>query len=241
MRQQNLSPTPEQIEVIRWAASLGAITAEALALRYGITLASARGRLSVVRRRGLLARERPLHDAPTLFTVTRAGMRAAGIRGINPCEISAGSARHLIVCAAVAAALERCYPDHRVAGERELRREECEGGRRLARAVLGSYGPEASRLHSPDLVLWPSAVGDAPVAVEVELTVKARRRLEDICRAWARCRSVAGVLYLAPESVERALDRAIARVQASEQVVVVPLNALLGSDGGGCGAEVTSS
>lgn len=230
MRRQDHPPTPEQIEVIRWTASLGAVTAEALALRLGVTPASARARLSVVQRRGLLARERPLADFPALFTVTRAGLRAADIRGIGPCGISSGGAHHLIVCAEAAAALERCYPDHRLIGEHELRRDERDCGRPLASAVLGSVGPEPSRKHCPDLVLWPRDANGAPVAVEVELTVKRPRRLAEICRAWARCRSVAGVLYLASPAVERALRRAIEETRAHESVVVVPLNTVLTSN-----------
>jgi ribosome biogenesis protein Nip4 len=70
--------------------------------------------------------------------------------------------------------------------------------------------------------------------VEVELTVKAPRRLLEICRAWARCRCVAGVIYLAPPEVARALGRAIEKAQAHERVVVVALDAL------GLGAGVTA-
>jgi hypothetical protein len=231
MRKQVHPPTPEQLDIIRWTASLGAITAEALALRLGISLASARGRLSVAQRRGLLSRKRLLVEAPALFTVTRAGLRAADTRGINPCELSAGGAHHLRVCAAAAAALERCYPDHRLIGERELRRDEHDLGRPLARAALGWTGAGASRSHYPDLVLWPSHAGGLPVAVEVELTVKGPERLAEICRAWARCRWVAGVLYLATDPVQRPLERAIEKARAWEQVVVVPLNALLPSAG----------
>lgn len=229
MRRQDHSLTPEQIEVIRWIASLGAVTAEALALRLGVSETSARMRLSSIRRRGLLARERPLAKSPALFAVTRAGLQACGIRGIKPCGITAPVAHHLIVCAAVAAALEGCYPDHRLIGERELRRDERDCGRLLASAVLGPARPNRSSIHCPDMVLWPSVPGDAPVAVEVELTIKSAGWLEDICRAWARCRSIEGVLYLAPPDVERALDRAIEKTRAQEQVVVVPLDALLSS------------
>jgi hypothetical protein len=62
--------------------------------------------------------------------------------------------------------------------------------------------------------------------VEVELAVKAPRRLAAICRAWARCREVAGVLYLAAPAAERALTRAIVDGDASPRVLVVPLDAL---------------
>jgi hypothetical protein len=231
MSQHSHPPTPQQIEIVRWAASLGAITAEALALRLDTTTASARARLAVAQRRGLLARDRPLIGRSALFTVTRPGLRACGTRGIDPCRVAPPGVQHLIVCAGAAAVLERCYSDHRLIGERELRRDERERGHPLASAQLGSlYGGER-RLHRPDLVLWPSGPrGGLPVAVEVELTAKAPRRLVEICRAWARCRTVAGVLYLASASVERVLARAVAEARASEQIVVVPLDALPGME-----------
>jgi hypothetical protein len=229
MTRQTQPLTPEQIDALRWAASLGAVTAEALALRLDVTLASARARLTVAHRRGLLSRERPLVDTPALFTLTRAGLRACDARGIQASRVSSSNANHLAVCAEVAAALERCYPHHRIVGERELRRDEREHGHPLASAQLGAlYGGE-SRLHRPDLVLWPrDPHGGLPVAVEVELTIKAPRRLVEICRAWARCRKVAGVLYLAPLDVEQALLRAVAEARACEEVVIVPLGALPG-------------
>jgi hypothetical protein len=229
MRKPDYPLASDQIEIARWTATLGAVTSGALAHRCGLSIPSARARLVAAQRRGLLSRERPLAGRPSLFTVTRAGMRACDARGIQACRVNPSNANHLIVCAAVAAALERCYPDHRVSGERELRRDEREHSRPLASAQLGGVRATGNGLHRPDLVLWPTArEGGLPVAVEVELTIKAPRRLVDICRAWARCRVIAGVLYLAPEEVERALSRAIAEARASELVIVAPLSSLPG-------------
>jgi hypothetical protein len=136
----------------------------------------------------------------------------------------------MIICAGVAVALEFGYPDHRVMGERELRWAERERGGLVASARLGGGGPGLPMLHRPDLVLCPtSSDRGRPVAVEVELTVKAPRRLAEICRAWARARHVDGVLYLAPADVEAALGRAIERVQAADRIVVAPLDALAGA------------
>lgn len=230
MRGLNQSPTPEQEEIVRWTASLGAITAEALAHRRAVSVASARARLVAAQRAGLLSRKRPLAERPSLFSATRAGLRACGARGMQSCDIKEGTANHLIECASVAAALERCYPDHRLVGEHELRRDERENGSLLASAQLGwAQTPDKGR-HRADLVLWPNAVDELPVAVEVELTVKAHKRLVEICRAWARSRTVAGVLYFAPAKVERALLRAIEEAQASERIVVLPLSSLPGTD-----------
>jgi hypothetical protein len=216
-----------RLDVLQWTARVGAVTAEALADRQRTTVATARSRLRAAEKRGLLARRAPLAGRPPLYTITRAGLRVAGSRGLEPARVSPASAWHLIVCARVAAALERCYPDHLVLGERELRRDERECGRPLASALLGRGRDGQPLVHRPDLVLWPTGADTSlPVAVEVELTVKSPRRLAGICLAWARCRCVAGVLYLAAPGVERALARALAQVDAGERIVAAPLASL---------------
>jgi hypothetical protein len=227
------SQTPTRLAILRWATGLGAVTADALARHEGRTLASARGHLLAAERAGLLSSARPLAGRPTLFAVTRLGLRESGLDGLEPCRVSVANAPHAIVCAEVAAALEHAYPDHRVMGERQLRSEERAGATELASARVG-LGPDGEPLlHRPDLVLWPVRPRQAPVAVEVELTVKAPRRLLEICRAWARCRCVAGVLYLTSAEVSRPLARAIDRAQAGERIVHVPLETLVAADRAG--------
>jgi hypothetical protein len=224
-----VSPSPRRVALMQWTARMGAVTAEALAVREGASVASARGRLRSLERAGWISRRRPLDGQPALYVATRAGLRASTLRGLHPSRVSASSARHLIVCAMAAAVLERCYPDHLVLGERELRRDERERGLVLASARLGSGPGGEPLLHRPDLVLCPQPPADGqslPVAVEVELTIKSPRRLASICLAWARCRTIAGVLYLAPPEVQRALQRAIDRSQAHRRIVVVGLDAL---------------
>lgn len=217
----------ERLALLRWTARMGAVTAEACGVHAGCSVPSARSRLNAATRAGLLSRKRPLVDQPALYTITGTGRRATGVREPDPCRVTAANALHLIVCAEVAAALERSYPDHRVLGERELRRGEQEIGAAIASASMNATPRGRSPLHRPDLVLCPPAgARELPVAVEVELTIKAPRRLADICRAWARCRCVAGVLYLAAPDVEQALARAIERAHAGERIAVVPLDAL---------------
>lgn len=214
--------------MLRWAVRMGAITAESLARREGVTLASSRAKLSHARREGLILAQRPLTDWPTLYTATAAGVRASGVTGLDPCRVSASGAQHMIVCAQVAAELERVYPEHALSGERELRRRERASGAPIASAVLSRTSDRARQLHRPDLVIWPAAgARGLPLAVEVELTIKAPRRLADICRAWARSRHVEGALYIAPADVRRALERAIVAAQGSDRIAVVPLETML--------------
>jgi hypothetical protein len=213
--------------MLQWLVLMGAVTAEALAHREGSTLASARAKLSHAKRDGLMLAQRPLTDRPTLYTATAAGVRASGVTGLDACRVSAGGAQHLIACAHVAATLERGYPEHSLSGERELRLREREAGRPLASAVLSRTSNRGRLLHRPDLVIWPIAgTRGLPLAVEVELTIKAPRRLAEICRAWARSRHVEGALYIAPVDVRRALERAILAARASERIAVVPLETM---------------
>jgi hypothetical protein len=111
--------------------------------------------------------------------------------------------------------------DHQIHGERELRALERTHGRALASAELGYAADGSIALHRPDLVVW-SALG--PIAVEVELTVKAPRRLRAIVRGWARSRLVAAVVYYASAHAQRALAAACRSEQAEDRIAVMPLD-----------------
>jgi hypothetical protein len=221
-------PSQEPVALLSWVAGLGAVGAEALARRCGCGVPSARARLSVAERRGLLKSWRPLRDQPALYTVTRAGLRTAGLRDIEPARVSPGGARHALLCSLCAAELAGLYPEHRVLGEPGLRREE-----RLARCRIASIevtGAGAAA-HRPDLALIPLGGGRGTIAVEVELTVKSPRRLQDICRSWARARHVEGVIYLAAEAVRPALGRAVEQSRAAGRIAVLEIETLEVADG----------
>lgn len=215
----------DHAEMLHWIARLGAVTAPALAEHDGCSEPSARGRLQAAVRARLLARTRPLRDGPSLFTATRAGMASAGFAGAEPARVSAASARHQIVCAEVAVALERRYQGHLISAERELQRDERAFGRCLASAPM-SWRSRWGDSHRPDLVVWSVTGGAAPVAVEVELTPKAPARLLEICRAWARCRHVAGVLYVAAPAAFAPVGRAIGAAGAEGRIALLALEAL---------------
>jgi hypothetical protein len=215
--------SPERTALLQWTARVGAVSADALAHLQCTSVSSARGRLGWLTRQRLLARRRLLVGEPSLYTITGAGLRQAGVPWLEPGRVSVANAPHTLACARAAAALQRCYPDHVVIGERELRHRERSAGAPLASATVAGGG--ALQLHRPDLALWPIERERLPVAVEIELTVKAPRRLGEICRAWEDTRAIAGVLYLAPRPVRRALERAIALVGA-ERIVVLPLDSL---------------
>jgi hypothetical protein len=221
----------DRVALLRWAAGVGIVSAPAFAVHDGSAVASARARLAAATRCGLLARSAPLRSHPALYTVTRAGLRACGEHDLAPARVTAANAAHAATCALVAAQLERRYPGRSVLGEAALRRHQQLGDESLL-CVLGVATPRtATATHRPDLALLAKGSHEAPVAVEVELTVKAPRRLQAICLAWARCGSVAGVLYLASPAAQRAVSRAVALTAAAERIVVVSLEAI-GTPGG---------
>jgi hypothetical protein len=206
-------------QLVGTAVTVGAITSPAVATLLGVSRASAQGHLLAARRAGLLRGERPLTTVPTLYTATAAGRRLVGI-DVDPPHVTAANAAHLAAVAGVAATMVGRHTDHEVAGEADLRRREALAGHALASATL-----PGGRLHRPDLVLWPDCNG-LPVAIEVELTVKAPRRLAEIVLAWARCTRVAGTLYCTTPATQRALARALEQARAHERVLLIPLHAL---------------
>jgi hypothetical protein len=223
-------------QILDWLGRLGAATAADVASRFDLTPASAHGRLAAAERRGLIARRQLLHDHPALFVATAAGLRSAGLEGFTPARVSASSFEHWRACASVAVVLEG-LGTHRVIGDRELRALERSTGRRLASTELGLRRSGEPDSHHPDLVLLGEH-GDHPVAVEVEIAVKAPRRLHGICRAWGRSRTIAGVVYCASPRARRALRRTVGVLAAEELIAVVALDPVLAGDATAVGAAV---
>jgi len=181
-----------------------------------------------------------LVDYPALYTVTAEGRQLArkhagaggyiSPKGSGVSRVGIKEARHMIACAGVRAALERRYPEHRVIGERELRREERNAGRRLASVEINGVGRRRS--HLPDIVLWPPGTPDGPgplpVAVEVEVTSKSKEELVENLRAWAWCRTIAAVVYYAEtRKIEEQLLDAIEELKGEDAIVVNRLRKIL--------------
>jgi hypothetical protein len=206
-------------DILGWLASIGAAGSDDIATACGIRPSAARSRLRRLERDGLVRRVRLLAGAPTLHLLTRRGLRAAGRPELAPATVSAASFAHQLAVGRVAAALGRAH--WQVHGERELRALERAQARPLASAELGYAADGSIALHRPDLVVMTAS---GPVAVEVELTVKAPRRLRAIVRGWARSRLVAGVVYYASPSAARALAAAQRWEQAEDRVTVMALD-----------------
>jgi hypothetical protein len=204
--------------IVDWLARIGAGSTVELAAVCGLGGRATQARLRALESAGLVRSLRLLHGAPALHTLTRRGLHAAGRPELDPVAISPSGFAHLLAVAGVALALGEAGA--RVGGERELRAWEGLEGRPLASAEIGLGHDGTPALHRPDLVCWGAG---RPIAIEVELTVKAPRRLATIVRGWARSRLVGGVVYYAAPAATRALTRAIRNESAGDSVVVLPL------------------
>ena len=177
------SHPPERLELVRWTARLGAVTAEALA-------DAASDHASPALARGCCGAERarPAAAPPAArarrrcSSATRAGMRLAGLGWNRAARVSAANA-------APRARLRRgrrraravAIPHHVVSGERELRRDE-RALRRAARerTAVGDRGADGCT--APTSCCGPRRrMRGLPLAVEVELTRQGARAAAQIC------------------------------------------------------------
>jgi hypothetical protein len=198
--------TDRDRSVVRWVAVIGAASALDVIARFRLGRTVGYRRLAALVDLGLLSRQRLVYGQPALYTATRDGLAWAGIPQLEPARVGVATTRHWATCARLAVQLERTECAE-VWGEPRLRAAELEAGHAVASAPLGHLPDGRPRLRRPDLVLFPDAA--LPVAVEVELSVKGSRRLEAICRAWARCRIVSEVRYYAPPHVQRAVSGSV--------------------------------
>lgn len=202
-------------ELVRFVGLHGAVSVEHVMGAFGVGRTAAYRRVATCISQGLLERLALLREEPAVLRATRPGLRFAGL-DLPLCVVSPGSVGHWLRCASVALAMEeRCGPGPVIA-ERELRWIERSEGRPIFSAKLGHHPDGSDRLHRPDLALW---LDERPVAVEVELTPKAPRRLEAIIAAWRRAAWVGGVLYVCePGPTQRGVERAIRKTRAWERV-----------------------
>src|ERR1051325_5814781 len=166
---------------------------------------------------GPIERSLLLYGHSGLTVATWAGLRLCGLEDLGVARVSAASVAHWQASTTVAVLLESRRGSGTVGGVREIRAAERATGRPVATCEVGVSA------HLPDLVVWgPGGAGqEGGLAVEVELTAKAPRRLEQIVRGWRRAVSqgvVRRVLYVCSPQALRAVERAIASTDAHQQV-----------------------
>lgn len=209
--------TDRDMKLVRWIGRHGAVQTRHLMTRYGMGRTVTYRRVHELVEYGLVRRHRVLHNDGGLLTATADGLRCAGLEPLKPARVSLAQVPHLLVSAGLAATLETGLDDAMLLSDREHRAAENAGGQPIASAILGPAGDGRSRLHRPDFALV-GPDGDRVIAIEVELTLKTRARLERILRGYLRNQNVSRIRYYAPANIGEAVQRA-ARTVGAERLL----------------------
>lgn len=202
-----------------WVASVGAAGSEHVMRRFGLGRSQAHARLLRLVEAGVLERRMLLYQRPALYLATRQGLRWTGLGRLGVFRLSVAGFEHAYQVASAAAGLHGFLAGWEVFCERQVRDLEREGDALVGSCRVGELGGEP-RAHRGDLALRS---GGRLVVVEVEISIKAPRRLVAICTGWARARHIAHTYYLAPPDVAAAVARAVARARADDRITVLPL------------------
>lgn len=214
--------TARDREIVKWIGRQGVVRAEHVMTRFSIGRTATYRRLHELVDYGLVRHHRLLYNDGGLLTATAEGLRWAELHRLNPARISLALVPHMIASAALAAELEPRLVHETLLSDREHRAAENAAGRPVASAILAPDRPDRARLHRPDFALV-RADGERVVAIEIELTLKTKTRLERILRGYLRNRNVASVRYYAPPQIGEAVRRAARTSGADRLLEIVPL------------------
>jgi hypothetical protein len=213
--------TNRDAEIVDWVGRIGAAGAQHIQSRFQMGRSCVYHRLNQLVAGGLLEQHQLLHRQPGLYVATAEGLRWRGLQRLGTHRVTPGGFEHAWQVATVAVALHCVLPGSTLLSDREIRDHESDDGQLVASARLGDLPGGRVALHRPDLALVSN--GGRVVALEVELSVKASRRLQAICRGWARARHINHVYYLAAPAAAKAVARAVAHTRAGDRITVLPL------------------
>jgi hypothetical protein len=198
-------------ELVDFVGRHGVVTIDHVMAALGVGRTAAYRRTSACIEARLLERFELLRLEPSLLRATRIGLRYAGL-GLPPAVVSPGSLDHRLRSASTAQLLAQEFSPTSILTERDLILTERIEGKPIFSARL----PGSPRLHRPDLAVRGD---DRAIAIEVELTPKAPRRLAAIIRAWRRASWVSEVRYYCePGPTRRGVERAVEKANASGRV-----------------------
>lgn len=214
--------TERDMTIAEWIGRQGAVRAEHVMTRFSIGRTATYRRLHELVDFGLVRRHRLLYGDGGLLTATAEGLRCAGLDRLAPAWISLALVPHMIASAALAAEVEPRLDGDTLLSDREHRAAENAAGEPIASAIVGRQSDGRDGLHRPDFALIGQD-GHHITAVEVELTLKNRTRLERILRGYLRNQNVSVVRYHAAQPIADAVRRAANAVGADAILELAPL------------------
>ena len=204
---RRLALTQRDEELVRWVARHGLVSADQAGRRFFPSMWAAWRRLRRLEAGGLLRREPAFRDMPFVVRVTGAGARLAAC-DVLPARLDAGLLRHALALVDLSEDLLADTPGAEWITERELRRD-------LMRAARAD--PEERQRRTPDGVL---VLPDGRrVAVELDLTPKRTRKLEQLADAYALDSTVDCVWWFLPSAASAARMRELVAERGLEHLI----------------------
>jgi hypothetical protein len=200
------------LEVLEFIARQGVVPREAVAIWAGTARAVTAARERRLREAGLVEVWPGIGASGRIVVCTRGGLKAVCRQELPTPRPSPASLPHACTTATVAARLER--QGHRVLTEREIMAHERNEGERIY-----SAGVDNGRFHRPDLIVF----GDLPEAIEVELSDKSNRRLDEILKGWRWAileKRFSLVRYLCSPRALGYVERAVERIRAASGITI---------------------
>jgi hypothetical protein len=214
--------TDRDIEIIRWITRHGVVTADLVGRRFfwrpELHTYGARAtyrRLNTLCRLGLILDKREYGAPHHVVRTTRAGARLAAV-GIRPAPFVLHELHHTLAVVTLGEYLLFENPGAELTTERELRVQ------RLQQTLAGTRQHGVGRIPDAALLLRPDAQGRrARVAVELDLTRKDQRTIENIIRQYAYEDFDRVWWYVKPFRVER-MQNVVRSLHAGHRVEVQP-------------------
>lgn len=180
-------------DILRWVNGFGFASAEHIRQFMGVGKTAAYVRIKKLVDGGYLVRDRILHGQARIHKVTRNGVTATGDAVLPLKYVNLGTFRHDYKLIDLALMLE-AQTGGTFIPDRRIRHDEGLSG-------VGQLG------HIPDGYLYID--DDKPIAVELELSVKSRVRINEIVNSYGGDLSVKGTWYFTDnKSVKRAIEKA---------------------------------
>jgi hypothetical protein len=202
--------TARDVEIVRWIGRTRFAQANQVAARFTMDERNAYRRLRGLVSHGLLTHRRVFHAMPGIYTATRFGLATAEVR-LPAARPDIRTYFHDLAAVDAHIELEHEFGPAIVRTERELRSHDAREPHRPRYSIRLSTGARPG-LHFPDLAV--ELPGGKPLAIEVELTAKAPKRLDSIVRAYVLARHLHSVRYYAPPAVIAGVQRAVERARA---------------------------
>ena len=203
-RRRGVALTERDRQLIEWMTRHGMVTASQISRRFFGSLKVTWRRLLQLERLGLIRRDRVWVGMPRVVRATPLGVRLADV-DLGPAPLDYVRLRHHLAVVDLSEELLRGSPEARWVTERELRRNHAD-----------LRGDDGSRARMPDGLLVLAA---RRIAVELDLTPKRSRRLDDLVGLYAADRTVDAVWWFLPSETAARRMRDVIHGRGLENLV----------------------